>query len=215
MGIVLQWLGSLAGGLWLTLALTLQIVVASTLIGIGGGLTLLHGPRPARLLVRGYVDFVRGIPMLVLIFMVFYGVGALNLSLEGPTAAAIALSVFAGAHMSEIVRGGIGSLPAGQLEAAKMLGLTTFQRFRLIVLPLALPRMMPSYANTIVEILKGTALASLVGVTEFLYMIQSAVGTTFEPIPFYVFGAAVYFIFAFGLSQLAAAVERHYRYVEY
>ena len=106
------------------------------------------------------------------------------------TSAVLALSIFAGAQISEIVRGGIGSLPPGQLEAGKAMGLTSLQRFRLLVLPLALPRMMPPWANTVVEILKGTALASLIGVTEFLYQSQAAVGTTFEPIPFYIFAAA-------------------------
>jgi polar amino acid transport system permease protein len=151
----------------------------------------------------------------VLIFAVYYVPVGFGISLDAQTAAVAALSIFAGAQISEIVRGGIGSLPAGQLEAGKAMGLTSLQRFRLLIMPLALPRMMPAWANTVVEILKGTALASLIGVTEFLYQSQAAVGTTFEPIPFYIFAAAIYFVCGFGLSRLAAMVERRYHYLEY
>lgn len=213
--IVAQWLGILTDGFLLTAKLAVLVVIIATAIGTVGGLMLLSGARPLRLLARAYVDFIRGVPVLVLIFAVYYVPGGFGISLDAQVAAVIALSVFAGAQVSEIVRGGIGSLPAGQLEAGKVIGLTSLQRFRLIVLPLAVPRMMPSWTNTVVEILKGTALASLIGVTEFLYQTQAAVGTTFDPIPFYVFGAGVYFVCAFGLSQLSGAIERHYRYLEY
>jgi polar amino acid transport system permease protein len=213
--VVFHWLPTLAEGLQLTAFIATQVVVFATLIGFVGGVTLLWGPRVARLLVRGYVDLIRGIPVLVLIFAVYYIPSGFGVSIDASTSAVIALSLFAGAQISEIVRGGIGSLPAGQLEAGKVIGLTSWQRFRLLILPLALPRMMPPWANTVVDILKGTALASLIGVTEFLYQSQSAVGTTFDPIPFYIFAAGVYFICGFGLSQLAAAVERRYRYLEY
>ena len=213
--VVFNWWSTLGEGLRLTAVIAVQVVVFATLIGLAGGLILLYAPRLARLLVRAYVDFTRGIPVLVLIFAVYYIPSGFGVALDAQTAAVLALSIFAGAQISEIVRGGIGSLPAGQLEAGKAMGLTSLQRFRLLIFPLALPRMMPPWANTVVEVLKGTALASLIGVTEFLYQSQAAVGTTFDPIPFYIFAAAIYFVCGFGLSQLAAVVERRYRYLEY
>jgi len=211
---VFHWLPTLGGGFALTASIAVQVVILSTFIGIAGGLILLYGPLPLRLLVRAYVDFTRGIPVLVLIFAIYYVPSGFNVSLDAQTAAVVAIGVFAGAQVSEIVRGGIGSLPAGQLEAGKAMGLTSLQRFRLIVVPLALPRMMPPWTNTAVEIIKGSALASLIGVTEFLYQTQAAVGTTFEPIPFYLFAAAVYFVCAFGLSQASHVIERRYQYLE-
>lgn len=211
----MQWLPTLFEGLRLTLIVGLLVVLFATAIGLAGGITLLWGPRVGRWIVRLYVDFTRGIPVLVLIFAVYYIPSGFGISIDATTSAILALSIFAGAHISEIVRGGIGSLPAGQLEAGKVIGLTSLQRFRLIILPLALPRMMPPWANTIVEILKGSALASLIGVTEFLYQTQAAVGTTFDPIPFYIFAAAVYFVVGFTLSQVAAAIERRFHYLEY
>ncbi len=213
--VVFGWMPMLAEGFRLTALIAVQVVVFATLIGLAGGTILLYAPRLFRLVVRAYVDFTRGIPVLVLIFAVYYIPSGIGISLDAQNSAVLALSLFAGAQISEIVRGGIGSLPGGQLEAGKAMGLTSLQRFRLLVLPLALPRMMPPWANTVVEILKGTALASLIGVTEFLYQSQAAVGTTFDPIPFYIFAAAIYFVCGFGLSQLAAVVERRYRYLEY
>jgi polar amino acid transport system permease protein len=136
-------------------------------------------------------------------------------SVDAPTAATIALGIFGGAHVSEVVRGGIGSLPKLQLEAAKATGLNSGQRFRLIVLPLAIPRMVPPWVNTGVEVLKGTSLASLIGASDLLYITQSGVGTTFDPLPFYISAAAIYFAFCFGLSQLGTALEHRYRYREY
>jgi polar amino acid transport system permease protein len=214
MNAVVPWLPTLGGAFELSAIIVVQVLILSTLIGIVGGLLLLYGPLPLRLLARAYVDFTRGIPVLVLIFAVYYVPSGLNISLDAQTAAVVALGVFAGAQVSEIVRGGIGSLPKAQLEAGKAMGLTSLQRFRLIVVPLALPRMMPPWTNTAVEIIKGSALASLIGVTEFLYETQSAVGTTFDPIPFYLFAAAVYFVCGFGLSQASHVVERRYRYME-
>jgi polar amino acid transport system permease protein len=213
--LIIDWWSTLSVGLRLTAVVAAQVVVFATLIGLAGGVTLLYGPRVARLIVRAYVDFTRGVPVLVLIFAVYYIPSGFGIALDAQSAAVLALSVFAGAQISEIVRGGIGSLPSGQLEAGKAMGLTSWQRFRLLVLPLALPRMMPPWANTVVEVLKGTALASLIGVTEFMYQTQAAVGTTFDPIPFYIFAAAVYFVAGFLLSQLAAVVERRYHYLEY
>lgn len=215
MQVVISWLPQLRAGLELTLQLTVLSVLGSGLIGIIGGLSLLYGFTPWRQIVRLYVDVVRGIPTLVFLFAVYYVPAIVNVSLDAATAAVIALSFLAGAQVSEIVRGGIGSLPKAHLEAAKAIGLSSPQRFRLIVLPLAFPRMMPPWINTAVEILKGTSLVSLIGGTELLYATQSAVGTTFDPIPFYVFAACVYFVCSYGLSQLGGAVERRYAYREY
>jgi polar amino acid transport system permease protein len=215
MEIVIGWLPQLVMGLQVTIGIAARVITIASIFGVVGGVGLLYAPRPVRLLLRGYVDFVRGLPVLVLIFAVYYVPTAFRISVDSPTAAVAALSMFGTAHISEIVRGGIGSLPRLQLDAAKALGLTATQRFRLVVMPLAIPRMAPAWSNTAVEVFKGTSLASLIGAPELLYVMQSAVGTTFRPLPFYTCGAAIYFAGSFGLSRLSAAVERHYRFREY
>ena len=111
-------------GLLITLQVSVFVLSIGTVIGILGGLSLLYGPRLLRLVVRFYVDTIRGIPLLVLIFAIFYGFPVLGLRVPAIIAAIIALSVFCGAHISEVVRGGVDSIPKGQTEAAKAIGLT-------------------------------------------------------------------------------------------
>lgn len=201
-------------GLEATIEVTALALIFSTVIGLIGGLLLLYGPLPLRILVRLYVDFIRGMPVLVLLFAVYYVPSAFGYSLDAFSASVVALSFFAGAHVSELVRGAIGSLPDAQINAAKVIGLTRWQRFRLVVVPLSLPRMLPPWINTGVEILKGSSLASLIGVTEFLYSTQAAAGTSFNPLPLYMFAAVVYFIFSFGLSRGGLYLEGRLRYRE-
>jgi polar amino acid transport system permease protein len=215
MDVVLPWLPSMGRGLVTTLWLSGLVLVISSVIGAVGGLAIVGGPRPVRALLRGYVDVVRGIPILVLLFAVYFGSSAFGRGLDNGPAAVVALSIFAGAHMTELVRGGIGSLPRATLEAAEMIGLTTTQRIRLVTAPLVLPRILPPWVNTAVEIVKATSLASLIGVIDLLYATQSAVGTARHPIEFYVAAAMIYFVLGAGLSRLGALAERRYRYQEY
>jgi polar amino acid transport system permease protein len=206
---------STASGPPTTLGLAILVLVISSLIGAVGGLAIVNGPRPVRWFLRGYVDVVRGIPILVLLFTVYFGSSAFGSGLDQGQAAVVALSIFAGAHMTEIVRGGIGSLPRATLEAAEVIGLTAIQRLRLVVVPLVLPRILPPWVNTAVEIVKATSLASLIGVIDLLYATNSAIGTAKHPIAFYVTAAAIYFVCGVILSRAGALAERHYRYHEY
>jgi polar amino acid transport system permease protein len=215
MDVVLPWLPSMGRGLVTTLWLSGLVLVISSVIGAVGGLAIVHGPRPVRALLRGYVDVVRGIPILVLLFAVYFGSSAFGRGFDNGPAAVVALSIFAGAHMTELVRGGIGSLPRATLEAAEMIGLTAAQRARLVIAPLVLPRILPPWVNTAVEIVKATSLASLIGVIDLLYATQSAVGTARHPIEFYISAAMIYFVLGAGLSRLGAVAERRYRYQEY
>jgi polar amino acid transport system permease protein len=215
MEVVLPWLPSLGRGLVITLVLSGLVLVISSVIGVFAGMAMAQGPRLVRALLRGYVDIVRGIPILVLLFAVYFGSSAFGSGLDNGQAAVVALSVFAGAHMTEIVRGGVGSLPHATLEAAEMVGLTRRQRIRLVIAPLVLPRILPPWVNTAVEIVKATSLASLIGVIDLLYATQSAVGTARHPIEFYVAAATIYFICGISLSRIGAFAERRFAYQEY
>src|SRR5713226_6255127 len=114
----------IAPGLLMTIQVSLVVMILGSLIGLFGGLALLYGNRPLRGFVRGYVDVVRGLPLLVLIFLIFYGIPAAGIPVPNFVAGVISLSVFAGAQISELVRGGIGSIPKGQTDASMALGLT-------------------------------------------------------------------------------------------
>lgn len=195
-----------------TLQLAALIILFGTIIGLLGGVGLLFGPPLVRLPLRVYVDVVRGLPLLVLIFFVFYGLPALNVDIAGAAAATVALSLFAGAHISEVVRGAVASVPRGQIDAAKALGLTFAPRLAYVVLPQALPAALPPWINTAVEMLKGTSLAVLVSVNDLLFATTKVAERTGNPMPFYLAAAALYFVANFAISRLGVWLERRVRY---
>lgn len=199
-------------GLLVTLQVSVLVLLIGTVIGIGGGLALLYGQGPLRLLVRVYVDTIRGIPLLVLIFAIFYGLPALGLKVSALTAGVLALSVFCGAHVSEVIRGGIDSIPKGQTDAGKAIGLTFRQRLRYVIFPQAIGRILPSWVNTAVELVKASSLVSLVSVVDLMLAIQQIVGRTRETLLFYAVAALLYFLINYVISALGQRLEKRFAY---
>ena len=212
---ILVGLPQLLRGLRTTLEISAVVLVAGTALGTFTGLALVYGNLPVRLLARAYVDTVRGIPVLVLIFVCYFGLPALGLKLSSFQAGLSALSIFAAAHIAEIVRGGIESIPRGQTDAAMAIGLGFWQRLRLVILPLAVRRMLPPWVNAAVEIVKGSALLSLLGVVDLLLAMQNIVGYTFIVLPYYAVTALLYFAVNFTISRTAALLERRFAYLRY
>ena len=197
-------------GLTITVAVSAAVLLLGTLIGFGGGLSLLYGARPLRWVARIYVDVLRGVPQLVLIFAIFYGFPALGLQVSAIAAGILALSLFCGAHVAEIVRGGVASIPRGQMDAAKAIGLTFAQRLREVIFPQAMRRVLPAWINTAVEIVKSSSLVSLVSVVDLTMAIQQIVGRTREALLFYAVAAILYFIINFSLSTLGRRLETRF-----
>jgi polar amino acid transport system permease protein len=211
--IILSHSRLLINGLVLTLQLSAVVVIIGSLIGIAGGLALSYGPLPLRLAIRGYVDLLRGLPLLVTIFIIFYGLPvALQLEIEPFEAVATALSVFAGAHMTEIVRGAVTSIPRTQTDAAKAIGLTFLPRMRYVILPQAWRRALPPWVNLGADLVKGTSLASLVSLSDLMLSTNKVIESTQEPIPFYIVTGIIYFVICFSLSRLAALIGRNPRW---
>ena len=178
MNTVIEELPLLLQGVAVTLQISVLVIIAGSIIGIFGGLGLLYGPLWLRALLRGYVDIMRGLPLLVTIFIIFYMPPALDIEVSGFAAVTVALSIFAGAHISEIVRGAVSSVSRGQNDAAKALGLTFWPRIWYVILPQALPAIIPPWTNTAVEMVKGSSLAYLVSVSELLFQTYKVVGRT-------------------------------------
>lgn len=198
-------------GLWITIQLAVVVIIAGTLIGLLGGLALSYGPRWLRALLRLYVDLIRGIPMLVTIFVIFYGLPiVLSMDAGAFQSVALALSLFAGAYMSEIVRGAVTSIPKSQEEAGKSIGLTFLPRIQYVILPQAIRRALPPWVNLCVEIVKGTSLVSLVSVSDLMWSTTKLIERTHEPIPFYLTTGTIYFVICFTISRLALRFERRY-----
>jgi polar amino acid transport system permease protein len=208
-------------GLKLTLELSGVIIVAGSVLGLLVGVGLLYGNRVIRTLLRLYVDIIRGTPMLVIIFLIYYGLPALNINVSGHhvntnlgrfQTAAIAFSVFAGAHIGEIVRGAIGSIPKGQTDAAKSIGLTFWPRLLLVLTPQSLPIIIPPWTNTAAELIKGTSLVTLVSLSDLLFATQKVSARTNSFLTLYGAAAIIYFVLCFSVSRTGVLVSRRFRY---
>lgn len=211
--VILSW-PSLQRGLALTLQLASIVVVVTLLAGVSTALLAVYGPRWVRWIVRLYVDLIRGVPGLVMIFAVYYLLPLTGLNLREFWAAAAALSVFFVAHVTEVARGAIQSVPKGQLDAASAIGLTFLQRLAYVVLPQAAMRFLPPWMNVVVETIKGTALVSLLGIVDLMMATQQVVARTFEAMTFYVVAVAIYVAVNATLSALSRRLERRLAFLE-
>lgn len=210
MELILASLPLIGRGLLVTLGVSGAVLVAGTLAGTCVGLCLLYGGRLPRLLARIYVDTLRGIPQLVLIFAIFYAFPLLGLRLSPVFAGILALGLFCAAHVAEVLRGAVSSIPRGQTDAALGIGLTFRQRLRFVLLPQALAPFLPAWTNTAVEIVKSSSLVSLVSVVDLTMATQQIVGRTREALLFYAVAAVLYFTINFALSAAGRRLERRY-----
>jgi polar amino acid transport system permease protein len=201
------------------LAATVAISAASILVGLflGGGAALaavFAGP-PIKFLVRVYIYVLRGVPLLVTILFTYFGVGAFWPSLPAAVAATMAMGLFAGAQVAEILRGAILAIPAVQFDSAKAIGLGFAGRIRSVVAPLAMRRALTSLANIAVEMIKASTLVSALGTTDlFLAGQQVAARTLFIPETYAVLWA-VYVCLCLVISLAARWVERRFEYIAF
>lgn len=200
-------------GLIVTLQVSALVVTGSLAIGLVLGVAAAYGPAIVQWPIRIYSDIIRSIPLLVLIFAVYYGSPAIGLALPAFWAATLALTVFKVAHVIEIVRGAVGSIHNGQTEAGKAIGLTLMQRLNYVIFPQAMRRFLPPWLNSVTDSVKGSALVSLVGVVDLMLSIQQVIGRTYEPMPLYVLGALIYFTINYSLSLLSRRLEARFAYI--
>lgn len=202
----------LVGGIQTTIVLAALIVAIGTALGVAIGIGLLYAPAPLRVALRAYVDILRGTPLLVLMFLLFYGLPSVGVEIDNFWAVVLALSLFTGAHVGEIVRGAVNAVPRGQDDAAKALGLTFWPRIRFVILPQALPAALPPWTNTAIEMVKGTSLAYLLSVSDLLFETQNVVNRTGVPMPFYLTAALIYLLINLLLSRFGLWLERRARF---
>ena len=200
-------------GLFVTIEVSVLVIVIALVAGLLLGVIVTYGPLPARLAIRLFSDVIRGIPILVLIFAVYYGLPVTGLNLNNFVSAVIALALFSTAQIIEIARGALQSIHHGQTEAAKAIGLTFAQRLIHVIFPQALRRFLPPWINSVTDVVKGSALVSLVGVVDLMLSIQQVIGRTYEPMPLYVLGALIYFTINYTLSSLSRILEARYAYI--
>lgn len=174
---------ALLSGLALTLQLTATTIVAGFVIGLGVAAAGVYGPRWARAASHAYVEIIRNTPLLVQLFVVFFGLPSIGIKLDIIPVATIGLAINLGAYASEIIRAGIESIPKSQVEAAVALGLTGRQVFRHIILVPALKNVYPSLTSQFILLMLATSVASQIAAPELFYagsIIQSRTYRDFE-----------------------------------
>lgn len=190
------------------LLVTLQIGVTSILAGLVGGLALallrLYGARPVRVATRIYIDIFRSIPLLVLLIVVYYALPFVGIRLSPFVSAVTALSLVSAAYTAEIFRAGIEAIPHGQFEAAQALGLSPRHMMVDVILPQAIRIVIPPLTNNCINVMKDTALASVVAMPDLLKQATQAQALSANPTP--LIGAAIIY-FAL-LWPMVAAVGR-------
>ncbi|WP_020581392.1 amino acid ABC transporter permease [Endozoicomonas elysicola] len=205
-----QWQsGPIATGLWMTIKLSLVSIVFAILLGSLAGLARIS-PNPAlRHFATLYVELVRGTPLLVQIFIVYFFLGTV-LDLERFTAGVVALSVFTGAYVAEIIRAGIESISRGQMEAGRSLGMSRGKTMRYVILPQAFKRVLPPLAGQFINLIKDSSLVSVISLTDLTKAGREVVSVTFSPFEVWFSVAFLYLILTASLSLLVRRLEVRY-----
>ncbi|WP_312497837.1 ABC transporter substrate-binding protein/permease [Enterococcus sp.] len=191
---------------------TIFLAFVGVLFGsIGGSLLAfmkLSKNKILKVIAAVYIEYVRGTPLLVQIFIVYFGTGVLGLDLSKVTAGCIALALNSAAYVAEIIRAGINAVNKGQLEAARSLGMNQMQAMRFIVFPQAIKNILPALGNEFVTVIKESSVVSVIGVSELIFQTGVVQGASFKPFLPYVIVSLIYFVLTFALSRLLGVAER-------
>ena len=201
--------------LWDGLILSLELAFVSILIGmvIGLALALFHtdGGWKTRACVAGYVEAIRNIPLLLLVYLVFYGLpSAGGFEYSATTSFVITLSVYSGAHLVEVFRAGLAAVPEGLIEAGKAIGLTPWQRLVHVRLPTMFRIVLPSLSNTYISLFKDTSVASVIAVPELTYGAQWINFNTFRIIEVYAVITPMYLVTGYAILLFLRQIERRF-----
>ncbi|WP_110113847.1 amino acid ABC transporter permease [Bacillus sp. CGMCC 1.16541] len=195
------------GALTYTIPLTLISFTIGMILAILTALARLSSSKVLNVIARVYVSIIRGTPLLVQLFIIFYGLPNIGLTIDPFPSAVIGFSLSVGAYASEIIRAAISSIPKGQWEAAYSIGMTYPQALKRVVLPQAARVSIPPLSNSFISLVKDTSLASLILVTEMFRKAQEIAATNYEFLLLYSQAAFLYWIMCFVLSVIQGRVE--------
>ncbi|MBR4889986.1 MAG: amino acid ABC transporter permease [Clostridia bacterium] len=198
-----------------TLLLALCGLLFGCILGIIFGLASVVDNKVSRTISAIYVNLIRGVPMIVLAFFVFYGIPygirtmfGVKFTLTALEAGTICLALNCGAYMSEIIRAGIQSIHRGQMEASRSLGLSYWRSMYRVVLPQAIKNMIPSIVNQFIITLKDTSILSVIGFPELVNKAQNVIAITFKSFEMWAIVAVMYLVVILALQRVANALER-------
>ena len=202
-------------GLTMTIPLTAISFFFALIIALIVAMIQFAHVRVLRQVARFYVWVIRGTPLLVQLFVVFYGMPNIGILIDPFPAAVIVFSINEGAYMAEIIRAALESVPAGQMEAGRCIGMTYLQTMRRIILPQAMRTAFPSLSNSLISMIKDTSLAANITVTEMFMATQRIVARTYEPLALYIEVGLIYLLFCTVLTKLQSVGEKRMNAHEY
>lgn len=195
-------------GMRYTLILAFFTVILGSLFGLFIALMRMSSNKVLKGVSGAYVEFIRGTPLLLQLYIVYYGLPDLGIMLPDFPAGIVALSVNSAAYVAEIIRAGIQSVDKGQMEAARSIGMKRGMAMRFIIIPQAVKTILPALGNEFITIIKESSIVSVIGIHELMYNTDTVKGNIFSVFEPLIVAAVLYFLMTFGLSKLLGLLER-------
>ncbi|MBB3771964.1 polar amino acid transport system permease protein [Angulomicrobium tetraedrale] len=206
--VVVPYLGSLfQGAVW-----TVIVTCAGGALSLAGGVVFavaaLYAPWPVRWGIKGFLWLFRGTPLLLQLFLIYFGLVEIGIDLDAFAAGILGLGLHYATYNADVIQAGILAVDRGQMEAGRTLGLSQGQTLRKIIVPQALRDMAPPLGNNMIALLKDSALVSVIGVAELTLSAQLAISQTFRPFEFYATAGVFYYVINLGLEAILGRIER-------
>lgn len=206
--LVLQYSPYLLRGLGYTILVSVAAIALAIVVGMGLTVLRMTGNRILMTFVNVYISFVRGTPVIVQIFIIYYVIAMLGVDINALVSGIIALSLNSGGFIAEILRGGLSSIPRGQREAAVALGLPSYKIWLRIIFPQVFRIVIPQLTSEFINVIKMSPMLSIISVVELTRSAQRLVSQTYETIPFYVAIGVIYFVVDALLEEVVNAQKR-------
>ena len=207
-GLIVESVPFLAKGAVYTVQVSVLAIVFGLVLGWAFGLIAVSGVRSLRAIAWAYVQFIRGTPLLVQIFLIYFGLPVFGVNIPAYWSGVIALGLNSGGFQAEIVRAGIESIDRGQTEAARSIGMSSLQTLLFILVPQTVRRVIPPLTNELITLTKSSSLLSAIAVLELTHAGQAVIARTFAPFEIYAAVAVLYLILIAVLSRGSALLER-------
>lgn len=203
-------------GTKVTILISLATLIFGSLIGMIVCMLRISNNKIIRFLAGSYIEFLRGTPLMVQIFIVYFGFPTLGIkfpdigSISSEYVSAVfALSINSSAYIAEILRAGIQAVDKGQMEASRSLGLNYSMSMRFVIIPQAIKNVLPALANEFIVLVKESSIVSVIGIQDLMYNAQTVSGNTYKPFEPLIVVAVIYFILTFTLSRLVSLLEKN------
>lgn len=209
--VLIPYMNMFARGVGVTIKASALGVLAGSALGVFVGAFRVLPFKPMRWLMSTYIYILRGTPLMIQLFLIYFGLPALGINLDAFTAGIIGIGINSSGYVGEIVRGGIEGVPKGQWEAARMLGLSYWQTMRIIVLPQAIRHMLPAIGNEFVTLIKESSLLSVLAISDLTMVGQQVRSVTYASFETFIFVAVVYLVLTSATSGALQLLENHWK----